>query len=343
MRSKSVTLKDLARELGLSKSTVSRALRGHPKVKGETKSAVKALAEAWGYEPDLVARSLVQRQSFTIGVVIPRIEFPYFAMALGGAQEVASKAGYNLVICQSNESYETETSVIKTLVSSKVDGLLISISGETTAYDHIINIHQHRLPVVLFDRIIAGKAFPMVSMDNIKGAFLATEHLLEQGYRQIAHIAGPPELLVSRQRIQGYRQALQKWNIPFREEYLIPSGFRINNGEEAMQALLELETPPDAVLAVSDNAAVGAKQVIEARRYRIPQDMGLIGFNGEPLSEVVRPSLTTVSLPMSEMGRVSIRLLLKHIVHSEEAPAQETILLSPELMIRESSQRIQLH
>ncbi|MEM7367977.1 MAG: LacI family DNA-binding transcriptional regulator [Bacteroidota bacterium] len=337
MRAKSVTLKDLARELGLSKSTVSRALRGHPKVKVETKIAVKALAEAWGYEPDLVARSLVQRQSFTIGVVIPRIEFPYFAMALGGAQEVASKAGYNLVICQSNESYEIERSVIRTLVSSKVDGLLISITGQTTAYDHMEDIHKHRLPIVLFDRILEGDVFPMVSMDNVRGALIATEHLLTQGYRRIAHIAGPPDLFVSRQRIQGYRQALQNWDIPFREEYLVSSGFRMNNGEEAMKKLLDLDQPPDAVLAVSDNAALGAKKVIEAEGFTIPDQIGLIGFNGEPLSKVVRPSLTTVSLPMAEMGRVSVKLLLKHIVYPAEPRPHEMIILPPQLLVRESS------
>ena len=339
MRSRSVTLKDLARELGLSKSTVSRALRGHPKVSEKTRAAVVALAQERGYEPDLVARSLVQRQSFSIGVVIPRIEFPYFSMALSGAQEIASAAGYNVVICQSNESFETERSVIRTLVASRVDGLLISIAGETVDYDHILSIHQQRLPVVLFDRVVAGESLPMVAMDNVAGAFMATEHLLKKGYRRIAHISGPPELLVSRQRIQGYRKALQQAGILFREAYIVPAGFRIKNGQEAMQQLLALDERPDAVVAVSDNAALGAKQVIEAAGLQIPREMGLVGFNGEPLSEIVHPSLTTVALPMAEMGRVAMRLLLKYIVHGEEVPTSETITLPPKLIIRETSNR----
>ena len=191
-----ITIKDIARELGISKSTVSRALRGHPNVKEETRKIILAKAEELHYEPDQVALSLVSRKTHTIGMVVPDISFAYFSHALSGAQRVAAAAGYNVIICQTLESYETEKSVIRTLMSQRVDGLIISLSRETQDYDHISVLHQRGIPVVLFDRVFGSRVLPHVVVDNYMGAYEATKHLLDQGYRRIAHIAGPQWLLV---------------------------------------------------------------------------------------------------------------------------------------------------
>ena len=266
MNQRSVTIKDIARKLGISKSTVSRALRNHPNVKESTRQAVNQLAKEWDYRPDPVALGLLQKKTFAIGVVVPNISFPYFSHAVSGMQEIASKAGYQVMIGQSNENLETERAMIRTLASNRVDGMLISISIETNTFDHIYDLKKRNIPFVLFDRVFEEIEAPRIAMDNQDAAFKITEHLIRSGYRHIVHIAGPKSLLVSRQRLNGYKAALNKYSIPADENLVLHKGFRIDNGREAAKEILNFPKLPDAVLAVSDSAAVGAMKVFEEKR-----------------------------------------------------------------------------
>ncbi|MEZ4830028.1 MAG: LacI family DNA-binding transcriptional regulator [Bacteroidia bacterium] len=334
-----VTIKDIAKKLGISKSTVSRALRDHPNVKEETKKAVTALAAALDYHPDPVARGLLNKKTYILGVIVPNLSFPYFSLAVSGMQEIASKAGYQIMICQSNESYETEKAVIRTLTANRVDGLILSISIETREDAHIRELIRKKVPLVLFDRVIGDIPVPSVVMDNTDAAFRMTEHLIEQGYRRIAHIAGPESLLVSKQRVKGYTLALRKYGLPIDPELLIYKGFRIESGKEAAEALLGLPQPPDAIMAVSDSAAAGAIMAIESRGMRVPDDIAVSGFNNEVYTSFVKPPVTTVSLPMYDLGKEAIRLLLRQISHSEEPVSFEPRVLKSSLVIRESTRR----
>ncbi|MEM6344501.1 MAG: LacI family DNA-binding transcriptional regulator [Bacteroidota bacterium] len=336
-----ITIKDLARELGISKSTVSRALRGHPNVKKETRDAVKALAEKLDYQPDQVALSLVHRRTFTIGVVVPNISFPYFSHALSAAEEVATAAGYQIILCQSQESFDTEKKVIQNLVSNRIDGLLLSISGETQDFEHIHNLRRKGVPVVLFDRVFGHGTFPQVLVDNFEAAYKVTKHLIEQGYRRIAHLAGPQRLLVSQQRLQGYLEALDEAGIEEDEALIVEKGFRREHGKQAVEQLLALPDPPEALLAVSDSAAIGAKIALEEKGLKVPNDMALASFNNEAYTEFVEPSITTVSFPMREMGAEAAKMLLAQLDSQEEKPEPEQLILSTELIIRKSSLNVQ--
>ncbi len=337
MNHQRITIKDLARELGISKSTVSRALRGHPNVKKETRDAVKELAEKLDYQPDQVALSLVHRRTFTIGVVVPNISFPYFSHALSAAEEVAAAAGYQIILCQSQESFDTEKKVIQTLVSNRIDGLLLSISGETQDFEHIHNLRRKGVPVVLFDRVFGHGTFPQVLVDNFDAAYKATKHLIQQGYRRIAHLAGPQRLLVSQQRLQGYLEALDEAGIEEDETLIVEKGFRRVDGKEAVEELMAMDNPPEALLAVSDSAAIGAKIALEEKGLKIPRDMALASFNNEAYTEFVEPSITTVSFPMRKMGAEAAKMLLAQLDSQEENPEPEQLILSTELIIRKSS------
>jgi DNA-binding LacI/PurR family transcriptional regulator len=337
MKPNRVTIKDLARELGISKSTVSRALRGHPNVKKNTREAVLELAERWDYQPDQVALSLVHKRTFTIGVVVPNVSFPYFSHVLSGAQEVAAEAGYQVIVCQSLESYETEKKVIQTIVANRVDGLLLSISRETQDFEHIHSLHRKGVPVVLFDRVFGFSTYPQVKMDNFEAAYRVTQHLIDQGYQRIAHIAGPQRLLVCQQRLQGYLEALDEAGIPEDDSLIIEAGFRREQGHQGASQLLALDNPPDAILAVSDSCAIGAKSAIESKGLRIPHDIGLASFNNEPYAEFIQPPLTTVAFPMREMGIEAINLLFKQLDAPDEEIEPEEIVLPSQLIVRDSS------
>lgn len=335
-----ITIKDLARELGISKSTVSRALRGHPNVKKQTRDEVLALAEELDYQPDQVALSLVHKRTFTIGVVVPNVSFPYFSYVLSSIQEMADTAGYQVIIAQSLESFEREKKVIQTMVANRVDGLLLSISRETQDFDHIHSLRRKGVPVILFDRVFGFGTYPQVMMDNFEAAYKVTKHLLEQGYQRIAHLAGPQRLLVCQQRLQGYLEALDEAEVSEDESLIIEAGFRREQGYAGAMQLLALPNPPDAILTVSDSAAIGAKMALEEKGIDIPTEMGLASFNNEAYSEFVDPPLTTVAFPMREMGKAATALLLKRLKDSEQEFEPEQEVLKSQLIVRKSSMRM---
>lgn len=341
MKYNQVTIKDIARELGISPSTVSRALKDHPDISPETKKAVNELADKLNYQPNIVALSLRQSKTNTIGVIIPEIVHFFFSTVISGIEDVANKAGYNVIITQSNELLDREKASIKTLFNSRVDGMLISLSRETNAYDHIDNILAKGVPMVFFDRVYNTINSSKVIVDDLSGAKDATQHLIDQGCKRIAHIEGPPNLDITKQRLEGYLEVLKENNIPVDKDLIVPcpSG-TIEEGKSATEKLLKLSNRPDAIFATNDPAAMGAMQAIKEAGLSIPKDIAVVGFSNWIFSALLDPSLSSVDQPGFEMGQEAAKLLIRQIgVKSKDntEPTPETKVLKTRLIIRNSS------
>ena len=252
------TIKDLARELKLSPSTISRALRDHPDISPKTKKRVVSLAEERDYHPDSIAQSLQTKKTKTIGVIVPEIKQPFFAAAINGIEEFAYAAGYTLIVCQSNETADREVLVTRSLGSHRVAGLLVSLSRNTKNLDHFKVLQRRGVPIVFFDRVSNDIEASKVVVDDYKGAFDLVAHLIKSGYKRIAHLAGPKNLSISKFRLKGYTDAIQQGNLAFDESMVVYGGLDDSDGIVGLQKLLNLETLPDAIFAVNDPVATGA-------------------------------------------------------------------------------------
>jgi DNA-binding LacI/PurR family transcriptional regulator len=332
-----VTIKDIAQKLDISVATVSKALRGLKGVKPETSEAVIRLAKKWNYHPNAVALSLMNNRTNNIGVIIPGLIIPFYASAISGIQEVASQHGFNILVCQSNESYKTEITNTQAFISSRVDGIIISISRETKSYEHLRQLQKRGIPLVFFNRVCHELDTPRVIVDDYEGAFKATEYLISVGKRKIAHIGGPENLSLSRNRLTGYLDALSKHNIPVNKKYILESDLTTASGAQVMGKLLKLADLPDAVFAVCDAAAYGAMQSIQAQALRIPEDISVVGFTNEPNASIVDPPLTTISQPTHEIGRTAARILIDLIQNKDAHPSPDTVVLKTSLVKRKSA------
>ena len=343
MKFNQVTIKDIARELGISPSTVSRALKDHPDISSETKKAVNELADRLNYQPNIVALSLRQKKTNTIGVVIPEIVNTFFSTVISGIEDVAYEAGYNVILAQSNESYQREVTDMKALFNSRVDGMLLSLSRETTNFDHIESIISKGVPIVLYDRFYSNPNMSKVVVDDYVGAKEAVLHLIEQGCKRIAHLEGAPNLIISKDRLRGYQDALSESNLEIRENYTIvcPSN-SFEEGQRASQKLLSLPHPPDAIFASNDPMAMGAILAIKEKGLSIPDDVAVVGFSNYFFAQITDPSLTSVDQPGFEMGQEAARLLIRQIEakdRDQEDLAPETKVLKTRLIVRNSSLR----
>ena len=342
MKFNQVTIKDIARELGISPSTVSRALKDHPDISVETKKAVHALAEKLNYQPNIVALSLRQKKTNTIGVIIPELVHFFFSTVISGIEDVAYQAGYSVILAQSNESYEREKTDIKALFNSRVDGMLISLSRETRNFDHIESIISKGVPIVFYDRMYNNPNTSKVIVDDYVGAKEAVEHLIEQGYQRIAHLEGAPGLMISVDRKRGYVDALKEHGMEVKDAYIqeCPSGSQ-EDGKRVTKKLLAMTNPPDAIFTNNDPMAVGAMMAIKEKGLRIPQDIGIVGFSNWSYGSLIEPTLTTVDQPGFEMGQEAARLLIRQIEAGEkdQEPTPETRILKTKLIVRDSSVR----
>lgn len=338
MKFTQVTIKDIARELGVSPSTVSRALKDHPDISPNTKKAVNELAEKLNYQPNTVALSLRQSKTNTIGVIIPEIVHYFFSTVISGIEDVAYSAGYNVIITQSNESYEREKSDLKALFNSRVDGMLISLSRETTNFEHLENIHSKGVPMVFFDRFAQSINTSKVIVDDIGGAKEAVNHLIEQGCQKIAHLMGAKTLQICRERLKGYEDAIAAAGQKKNQDYIIEceEGSK-EQGMQAMNQLLKLKDKPDAVFATNDMLALGAMIAIKEAGLKIPQDIALVGFSNWQFSGFVEPGLTTVDQPGFAMGQEATKLLIRQIEAGEDEINTETKVLKTQLIVRGSS------
>lgn len=337
MKKRPLRIKDIAELLNISVSTVSRALRDTYDVNRETREKVLALANQLKYRPNIHASALASGNTRNIGVVIPFITNYYFSTVISGIQETAYNNGYNLILLVTNDSAEREQSMIENLSITSLDGLLISISSNSTMAGHFQSLIDDGISVVFFDRIPKNIEATKVMQDDFRGAFKATEHLIQNGYSRIAHIAGNEHLAFTQNRLQGYLEALKKHNIPVREEWIIYSGFSQQCGEEDMQNLLRLPEQPDAVFAVNDRKAVGAIMTVKNNGLQVGKDIGVIGFTNDPISTIIEPTLSTIEEPAFDIGRQSCELLIKHIANKKLLPKE--IILPGRLIVRDSSKR----
>jgi DNA-binding LacI/PurR family transcriptional regulator len=338
MKKSRTTITDIARELNISPATVSRSLNNHPAISVKTREAVIELARKLNYQPNLLALNLLRKRSNTIGVIVPEITSYFFSSIISGIQDLLSPLGVNMIIGQSNESYEEEKSIVNTFASIRVDGFLISPSSETKNFDHLKMLTDNNIPLVIFDRDCEGLEVDKVFVDEYKGAFQAVEHLINTGCRRIAHIAGSSSLSTARHRLKAYKDALKLHNIPVKEEYIVESeGFAPEHGIDPTKKLLALSNPPDAIFTINDGVAIGAMYVIKNSGIVIPDQISVIGFDDDPHSSYFKPSLSTVWQPTYEMGMLSARILMKRVNSNNDISKIRVEKLFPELIIRGSS------
>ncbi|MBO0359851.1 LacI family DNA-binding transcriptional regulator [Hymenobacter sp. BT186] len=330
------TISDVAKALGVAPSTVSRALNGHSDISATTRQAIIDVARQLDYQPNLLAQSLKSSETNTIGVVIPDIERPFFATAISGIQQVAAEAGYRVMICQSKESYATEVSNVQALIASRVDGLLICHSRETENFDHVKPQACRGIPVIHFDRVSNEVDSAKVILDDWNGAFHVTEHLIEQGARRIAILAGPESLLISRNRLAGYLSALQKYKLPILDELRAHIDFRTESAVAALDAWLALPNPPDAIFAINYVNAFDLLIALKARQVRVPEEVAVVGFGDEFMASMIEPGLTTVNLHPHRIGQQAARLFLEQIQQKEQFQPR-TFVITGDLVIRQSS------
>ncbi|MEM1137075.1 MAG: LacI family DNA-binding transcriptional regulator [Bacteroidota bacterium] len=335
-----VTIKDLAKTLNISTSTVSRALRDHHEIKEETKNRVLALAAELDYQPNAVSLSLLNRKTFTIGVIVPKMGYHFFSAALEGIDAATINAGYTVMVCQTNESYEREVQNIRNMAAGRVDGILVSVSGATDQYDHFKQIKKKGIPLVFFDRECEALESSIVVANNYDAASKAVAHLISRGCKKIAYLGGPEHLSLSKKRLAGYRDTLLKNGLQYNPSWVMHCDVSRNDAMRITAELLELTEKPDAIFAMSDRFATSAMSVIKQKGLRIPEDIALIGFNNEPMTDIVSPSLSTIAQPEFEIGKKAAELLLQEINLKEGEPVNyETVVMETELIIRESSMR----
>lgn len=332
------TIKDIAKALGISVATVSRALRDAYDVSPQTRKLVLEKAEEMHYKPNFNATGLVKSSTHKIGVIIPAITNYYFSTVITGIQEVAQSKGYNIILYITNDSPELEKKIVHDLSLSSLDGLLACVSSPSDACKHFQELIDDGLPVVFFDRVPEEIHISKVMQDDYNGAYQAVNHLIEQGYQKIAHITGPKGVLLTENRLCGYQHALRDHNLAFDNDWVVFSGFSQKDGESDM-AQLFTENPkrPDAVFAVNDRKAIGAMVALKRKNIRIGAEVGVIGFTNDPICEIISPTLSTVAEPAFEIGRKSCELLLTHIKKTDFTG--EEVVLSGELIVRESTSR----
>jgi len=343
MKFEAITIKDIAKALGLSTSTVSRALRDSYEISAETKKLVLDYAEKNNYHPNPIALSLKERRSRSIGVIVCEIANSFFSQVINGIESIAYNNGYNVIIAQSRESFDREILNLQYLTSRSIDGLIISISTETTDFSYFKELHQKGLPIVFFDRIVSEIETHKVIADNYKGAYDATVHLINSGYRRIAAISNPALLSITKERLAGYKAALADNGIEVDEtliKYCQHGGMIVSEVEEVVNDLFKLDQKPDAIFATADKLTTGCLRILKAKGLKVPDDMGLIGFSNTDLTELLDPPLSIIKQPAFEMGEVAMTLLLQLIESKRPVTDFETKVLPTELLIRRSTKKI---
>jgi LacI family transcriptional regulator len=333
MIGRQVTIKDIAKELGISPSTVSRALKDHPDISSETKRMVNELANKLKYKPNEIALSLKHSKSNIIGVIIPEIVHYFFSSIISGIDDLAYASDYNVMVAQTNENFEREIQSAQGMLSSRVAGVLVSISKNTKNCDHLVNLEQNGIPVVFFDRVCDTVNLDKVVVDDFEGAYRAVDHLIKTGCRKIMHYAAGQHLLIGRNRQNGYLHALFNNGIPVDDSLI----FKCDDYNEAIiltQKLLLSGKIPDAIFAVNDMTAIGAMVAIKSMGLKIPDDISIIGFTNGLISNITEPPLSTIEQHGYEMGQIAVRMLLNRLARTDEDYKPETRVLKTDLILR---------
>ena len=336
MRFETPTIKDIARALGLSTSTVSRALRGSYEISDETKKLVLEHAEKINYRPNPIALSLKERRSRAIGVIVSEIANNFFSQAINGIESIAYNRGYHVIISQSHESYEREMVNVRNLASRSVDGLIVSLSSESTNLEHFTELYDKGLPIVFFDRITREIETHKVTANNYQGAYEATEHLIKNGCRRIAHLTGAPYLSITVERLEGYKDALAKNGIKYQDSLVSFSnhgGMITAEIEEAVTNLFAAKPKPDAIFTSGDRLSTGCLSVLHKMGLRINDDIGFVGFTNSNIIDLLNPPPTVIRQPAFDMGQAAIELLIQMIESKRPVTEFVTKVFETEMLV----------
>ncbi len=335
---KKSTIHDIAKALNVTASTVSRALNGNTRISEATREAVLEAAKSLNYNHNQIASALRSGRSYIVGVIVPTADRSFFSKVVRGIEEEVNKAGYNVIICQSNDLYESEKRNVEALLRLRADGIIVSVAKGTRDYDHFAQLSHKNVPLVFFDRVNNKLGVSTVSTDDFSGGYQATQHLIEQGCKRIAHFAGLQHIGIYQERLRGYVEALKDYNLNVDDSLILYfNNLYAEDGVAGMQQLLQLKQVPDGIFSASDYSALGAMQVLKQNKINVPQDIALVGFANESLTSFVEPGLTTVDQHSLQMGAAAAKLFLEQMDQRNYIPRK--IVLSPELLIRASSVR----
>jgi LacI family transcriptional regulator len=339
MKKEKATIHDIARKLNITASTVSRALKDHPRISDETKKLVLKAAEKLNYQANHIAAALRNGKSNILGIIVPTADRSFFASVIRGIEEIANKSGYNVMICQTYDSYQKEIDTIEALLKARVDGIIISHGKETENFDHLKKVKDRGIPLIMFDRSNDDLGVSQVVIDDYFGAYKSVEHLIEQGCRKIAHFTNTRKISIFKERLRGYKEALDKHGIPFDPSLVVESNLQLEDGRNSMIKLLSGKTTPDAVFSASALGAVGAMQVLKERNIKIPDQVALVAFSNENYTSFTDPPLTAVDQHSMRMGNSAAEVFLEQITQKDKPFIPNTTVLRPELIIRASSLR----
>jgi LacI family transcriptional regulator len=340
---KEITIYDIARQLNISATTVSRGLQDNPAINKLTRKKIIEKAAELGYRSNSFASSLRSKKTYTLGVLVPRLNSYFMASVISGMEDAANKKGYNLIISQSQEKSAKEAANAHTMFNKRVDGLLVSLAYETDNIDHFASFFRKGIPVVFFDRVFPHKDSTSIVIDNFKAAYEVTKHLVDEGCRRIMLLGGNMLRNVYSDRLNGYKQALKDNKIPFNEKLVNVSNLTEADGTNAAELILKMKPKerPDAVFASNDTAAVHCMIRLKAAGIQIPGDIAFAGFNNDPISTIVEPNLTTVNYPGYNIGEMAVTNLINHLSGQDNVKNTNTIVLRSDLIIRASSKKQQ--
>lgn len=331
------TIHDIARELNITASTVSRALQDHPRISETTKKAVLKVAKKLNYQPNHIAAALRKGKSQIIGIIVPTADRSFFASVIRGIEEIANKAHYNVMICQSYDDYDKEVSTVEALLNARVDGIIASFAKGTENFSHFQKIKDRQIPLILFDRSYQDPEISHVVIDDFLGAYSAVEHLIQQGCRRIAHFNSPKKISIFKERFRGYKEALENYGIPFDRNLVIESNLQLEDGRMSMQQLMQAGQMPDGIFSASAYSAMGALEVLKANKIRVPEDVSIVGFSNEAFMSFCDPPMSAVDQQSMRIGNVAAEIFLEQISSKNSTFVPKRIVLTPELVIRKSS------
>lgn len=337
MKKEKATIHDIAKKLNITASTVSRALKDHPRISEETKKAVQKAAIKLNYQANHIAAALRSGKSNTLGIIVPTADRSFFASVIRGVEEIANKAGYNVMICQTYDSYQKEIDSIEALLKARVDGIIVSHGKETEDFGHFIKVKEKGIPLILFDRSNDELGVSQVVIDDYLGAYKSVEHLIEQGCKRIAHFASTRKISIFKERLRGYREALQNHNIKFDQALVIESNLQLEDGRNSMLQLLKLKARPDGIFSSSALGAVGALQVLKEKSIKVPDEVAIVAFSNEVFTSFTDPPLSAVDQHSMRMGNSAAEVFLEQIGAKDKLFIPRTTVLRPELIIRGSS------
>lgn len=337
MKREKTTIHDIARKLNVTASTVSRALKNHPRISVQMKKAVHRTAQKLNYQPNHIAAALRNGKSNIIGIIVPTADRTFFSSVVRGIEEIANQSRYNVMICQTYDNYDKEVATVEALLNARVDGIIASHGKETINFDHYKKVKEKGIPLILFDRWNDELEVSHVVIDDFRGGYNATEHLIQQGCKRIAHFTNVRKISIYKERLRGYREALAHYGLPYDESLVVESNLQLEDGRACMLHLLKLKELPDAVFSASAYGAMGAMQVLKENKIRIPEQVALVAFSNEPFTSFTEPGLSTVDQHSMRMGNAAAEIFLEQIASPDEKFIPQKIVLKPELIVRGSS------